>query len=74
LRLAEGRFSLGYLSFQLPGLPSEILDARPCIISPRLRPVQLRAYGGDLLDHVPQCGILITYLDFQQRHPRGPRH
>jgi hypothetical protein len=64
LRLAEGRIPLGYLSFQLPGLSSEILDARPCIIHPPLRPVQLCAYGRDLLDHVPQCGVLITYLVF----------
>jgi hypothetical protein len=71
LRPAEGRILLGYLSFQLPGLSSEIIDARPRIIHPRLRPVQLCAYGGDLLDHAPQCGVLITYLGFQQRHPRG---
>src|SRR5215216_6499190 len=72
LGLAKGRIPLGYPSFQSPGLPSEILDARPCIIRPPLRPVQLCAYGGDLLYHVPQCGVLITYLLFQQRHPRGP--
>src|SRR5829696_1656696 len=72
LRLAEGRIPLGYLSFQLPGLPSEVLDTCPCIIHPPLRPVQLCAYGGDLLNHVPQGGVLITYLVFQQRHPRGP--
>src|SRR5215218_5576163 len=74
LRLAEGRIPLGYLSFQLPGLPPEILDARHRVIRPRLRPVQLCAYGGDLLDHAPQCGVLITYLVFQQWHPRGPHH
>src|SRR5215211_2896886 len=73
LRLAEGRIPLGYLSFQLPGLPSEILDARPCIIRPPLCPVQLCAYGGDLLDQVPQCGVLITYLVFKQWHPLRPR-
>ena len=68
-RLTEEPVLLDYLFFQLPRLSSKLFGAHPGIFGARLRPLQLVTDGGDLLDPLPQGGVLVPNPRLEHSFP-----